>query len=94
MLSAEESNCTGWRPFHDGRAIPKSVPTPLTDELAADRIKQNQWTAFRNRSGLADAPPDLHDVIQDLRVFLLEPPHAAARGKTLSKSWMRGGPWI
>ncbi|MDI6451797.1 nucleotidyl transferase AbiEii/AbiGii toxin family protein [Anaerobaca lacustris] len=77
-----------------GTAISEDVPTALTDEFAADRTKQTQWMAFLNRSGLTDALFDLHRVVWDLRTFLLEPLHAAAQGKTLSKSWTRGGPWI
>ncbi len=76
-----------------GTAVPETVPTALTDEFAADPIKQTQWTAFLRRSGLTDAPTDLASVIQDLRAFLAEPLRAAAHRGTLAKAWKPGGPW-
>jgi len=76
-----------------GTVIPEGVPTALTDEFAADRTKQTQWTAFQKRSGLPDASPDLAGVVHDLRAFLLEPLRAAAEGRTLAKSWPPGGSW-
>jgi predicted nucleotidyltransferase component of viral defense system len=74
-------------------AIPEGVPTALTDEFAADRIKRTQWAAFLKRNALTDAPADLSSVIHDLRAFLLEPLHAAVRNEPFSKSWKPGGPW-
>jgi predicted nucleotidyltransferase component of viral defense system len=74
-------------------AVPEGVPTALTDEFAADPIKQTQWAAFLRRSGLADAPPELSGVVRDLRAFLLEPLRSAAQGRPFSKSWKPGGPW-
>lgn len=74
-------------------AIPDGVPTALTDEFAANRTKQTQWTAFLKRNALADAPPDLPGVVHDLREFLLEPLRAAADRQTFPKSWSGGGPW-
>lgn len=76
-----------------GTAISEGVPTALTDEFAGDRIKQTQWTAFLKRNALADKALELSKVVQDLRVFLLEPSHTAAQKRTLSKSWKPGGPW-
>ena len=76
-----------------GTAIPEGVPTALTDEFAADKTKQAQWTGFLKRSVLSEAPPTLSRVVNDLRDFLLEPLHAAARSEPLAKSWQPGGPW-
>jgi predicted nucleotidyltransferase component of viral defense system len=76
-----------------GTAIPEGVPTALTDEFAADRTKQTQWTGFLKRNALPGAPPDLSTVVRDLRAFLLEPLHAAAQRTTLPQSWKPGGPW-
>lgn len=76
-----------------GTAIPAGVPTALTDEFAADGTKQTQWTAFLRRNALIDAPPDLSSIVRDLREFLLEPLHAAARSEPLAESWKPGGPW-
>ncbi len=76
-----------------GTAIPEGVPTALTDEFAADRTKQTQWTGFLRRSVLSEKSPSLSGVVYDLREFLLEPLHAAARGEPLAKTWKPGGPW-
>jgi len=74
-------------------AIPKGVPTALTDEFAGDRSKQTQWTAFLKRNMLTDAPPNLSSVVHDLREFLLEPLRAASEKRIFSKSWKPGGLW-
>ena len=63
-----------------GTTIPTGTPTALTDEFAADRAKQAQWTAFLKRSALADAPTQLSTIVQELRKFLLEPLQAARKG--------------
>jgi hypothetical protein len=76
-----------------GTGMPDGIPTALTDEFAADRIKRTQWAAFLKRNALTDAPADLSSVIHDLRAFLLEPLHAAVRNEPFSKSWKPGGPW-
>jgi hypothetical protein len=76
-----------------GTAFPAGVPTALTDEFATDGTKQTQWTAFLRRNALLHAPPDLSSIVRDLRDFLLEPLHAAARSEPLAESWKPGGPW-
>jgi predicted nucleotidyltransferase component of viral defense system len=76
-----------------GTPIPEGVPTALMDEFAADRTKQTQWTGFLRRSALSEASPILSRVVNDIREFLLEPLHAAARSEPLAKSWKPGGPW-
>lgn len=76
-----------------GTAIPEGVPPALTDEFAADRTKQVQWTGFVRRSALSEAPPKLDDVVRDIREFLAEPLRAAARNEPLKQSWQPGGPW-
>ena len=76
-----------------GTAIPEGVPTALTDEFAADRTKQTQWTGFLKRNVLSEAPPSLSGVVNDLRDFLLEPLHAAARSEPFAKFWKPGGSW-
>lgn len=73
--------------------IPEGVPTALTDEFAADRTKEVQWTGFLRRSALSEASSSLSSVVKDLREFLLEPLHAAAWNEPLAKSWKPDGPW-
>lgn len=76
-----------------GTAIPKSTPTALTDEFAADRMKQAQWAAFLKANMLTEAPADLSNVVHDLREFVLAPLQAASRKRVFSQSWEPGGPW-
>jgi hypothetical protein len=74
--------------------IPERAPTALTEEFAGHHGKQTQWTAFLQRHGLADAPPEPSSVVRDLRTFLLEPLRTAAQRGSFRELWKPGGPWI
>lgn len=50
-------------------ALPQEVPDGLTDAFADDTVKQRQWEAFARE--LANAPPSLRVVIDDLRSRLM-----------------------
>jgi hypothetical protein len=91
ILRVKDLHEAGIHPEYLRRLCEKG--TALTDEFASDRIKQTQWAAFLKRNALADKALELSKVVQDLRVFLLEPLHTAAQKRTLSKSWKPGGPW-
>ena len=54
-----------------GTALPRGLPTALTDEFALDSIKTTQWKAFRRKSELNDAPETLAELVEPLRGFLL-----------------------
>jgi len=77
-----------------GTTVPEGVPTALTDGFAGDRVKRTQWGGFLARNALADTALELSGVVPDLRVFLLDPLHAASQKKTFSKAWKPGGPWL
>lgn len=73
--------------------IPESIPTALSDEFAMDSEKGTQWKAFLNRSGLEDIALELPQIIDEIRVFLIPPLNAAARGVDFQFEWTAGAPW-
>ena len=73
--------------------IPKSIPTALSDEFAMDTEKGNQWKAFLKRSGLEKIPVNLQQTIEELKVFVVPPLHAAAHGLDFKFEWTAGAPW-
>lgn len=73
--------------------IPKSIPTALSNEFAMDTEKGTQWKAFLNRSGLEDIALELPQIIDEIRVFLIPPLNAAARGVDFQFEWTAGAPW-
>ncbi|HEX9794094.1 MAG TPA: nucleotidyl transferase AbiEii/AbiGii toxin family protein [Planctomycetota bacterium] len=73
-------------------AVPREVPTGLTDEFAADTAKQTQWRAFLRRSGLEREDLELATVVSGLRVFLLPPIEALGGGTPFDRDWAAGGP--
>ena len=73
--------------------IPGSLPSALSDEFASDPGKITQWEAFLRRTGLEATAVDLDHVIDELRIFLMPPVDAAARGEVFDLSWTDGGPW-
>ena len=71
--------------------IPDGIPIGLSDNFAADRTKQLQWTAFVRKAHLAmDAPP-FSKVIKAIRRFLL-PVLQAAGGSMTWKPTRGWGP--
>ena len=73
--------------------IPKSIPTALSNEFAMDIEKGTQWKAFLNRSGLEEITLELPQIIDEIRVFLIPPLNAAARGVDFQFEWTAGAPW-
>ena len=74
-------------------ALPKDLPVALTDEFAQDAGKASQWRAFVGRNDLETGETSLHQVIADLRDFLLLPLHAAATGNQFKLTWPAAGQW-
>jgi len=72
---------------------PGSLPSALSDEFASDPGKITQWQAFLRRTGFEATAVDLDHVIDELRIFLMPPVDAAARGEVFDLSWTDGGPW-
>jgi hypothetical protein len=74
--------------------IPGMVPVALSSEFAADREMVGQWRAFLNRIGMNDFQAELHQVIDELRVFLIPPLNAAARDLDFNFQWTAGDQWL
>jgi hypothetical protein len=71
-------------------AIPGDTPTALTEDFAASKDKQQQWSAFLNRTGLENVEIELPQVIRELRAFLLPLLLDSAHGESFDKSWTNG----
>jgi hypothetical protein len=68
--------------------IPDGIPIGLSDDFAAGRTKQLQWTAFVRKAQLAmDAPP-FSRVVEAIRQFLL--PALQAAGGSMTWTPARG----
>ncbi|WP_219846555.1 nucleotidyl transferase AbiEii/AbiGii toxin family protein [Salinibacter sp. 10B] len=74
-------------------SLPDSSPLSLSEAFAQDNQKQQQWSAFVQRTRLEEDVPDLQHVIDELGQFLLPPLEAASREKPLSAQWLPPGPW-
>jgi predicted nucleotidyltransferase component of viral defense system len=68
-------------------------PFALTPAFPADADKQKQWRAFVRKSGLEDAPGELHEVVAVLGSFLLPLAMAIVDGRALNHIWQAPGPW-
>ena len=75
-----------------GTALPGEPPLALRPEFTADPEKQAQWSAFSRRVGLSPAV-SLESITEVLRLFLLPPASAAARGEPFERDWPAGGDW-
>jgi len=62
-------------------------PIGLTDDFAHDTSKAAQWRGFIRKNKLQ--APELPDVIEELKVFLLP----ALAGAVGHQHWKAGGPW-
>lgn len=51
--------------------IPPGIPGGLSDEFAADDVKNAQWKAFIRKNELSEAPEDLVDVVFEIRSLVL-----------------------
>jgi len=73
--------------------IPSETPPCLCDEFSKDQNKATQWKAFLTRNRLEVSDAALSSIVNDLRIFLINPLISAAKGEAFSKSWTAGGPW-
>ena len=78
---------------HRGTRIPSDIPIALREESAGDPDKVIQWKAFLNRSGLDGATVHYPQLIDALRIFLVQPLHAADIENPFQAKWPAGGPW-
>jgi predicted nucleotidyltransferase component of viral defense system len=73
--------------------LPSEPPVALTQVFGDDRAKQGQWRAFRTRSRLSDAPPELATVTERLRAFLWPPTEAARNSQLFDSAWLPSIGW-
>ena len=73
--------------------LPKDRPVALREQFAEDSVKEAQWEAFLNRSGLSDAPMKLSTVVETLSTFLIPLLSAAKAGGEYNQVWRESGPW-
>lgn len=74
--------------------VPTECPFALTEEFAADPVKQVQWQAFVRRGRLMETELVLSEVAAALRDFLVPPTLAAAAGAPFHCTWQSPGPWL
>ncbi len=72
--------------------LPVEVPLALSPEFSGDTGKQTQWQGFLNRMNLKGST-DLPQVVQRLRIFLLEPLEAARTDAVFDSNWAPDRPW-
>ena len=73
-----------------GTVIPATPPAALLDDFGTDRETQAQWRAFTTRNPLLISPPDLTNVLAEIKEFVMPPAKAAARGTRFEKRWKKG----
>jgi hypothetical protein len=79
--------------FKNRKTLIPTEALALTPAFADDPGKQTQWKGFLRKARLQNAPSDLHDVVDALRVFL-QPVAAAARDALdFARTWNAPGPW-
>ncbi len=73
---------------------PTGVPEALGEAFEASPAKLAQWQTFVRRSRLVDGAPELVDVVQALRNFMLPPLAVARDGTSFSRRWLPGKGWV
>ena len=68
--------------------VPASVPVGLSNEFAYDSNVQGRWKGFLRKTGL-EIYPDIPDVIENLRLFLIP----LTLDDKRYRDWQSGGPW-
>ena len=76
-----------------GIALPDDPPVGLTSVFVDDAQKKTQWNAFLRKTRPRLQPPDLAQVVDILREFLMPPIHAARLDTSFENQWPAGGPW-
>jgi len=73
--------------------IVTASPIALGPEAIEDPQKAMQWTAFRKRLGLSDAPETFSEVGTWVAAFLRPVLEEVAANRDLDRTWPPGGPW-
>jgi predicted nucleotidyltransferase component of viral defense system len=74
-----------------GTKVPPSLPEGLSDEFTIEH--ETMWKGFLRRIELHGSAPDLHNVVNKVRSFLLPPLEAVRDGKPFDLCWLPRGPW-
>jgi predicted nucleotidyltransferase component of viral defense system len=74
-------------------AFPAELPLGLSDEFASDSTKLTQWKAFQKGKGFKMPPPELAEVVREIRNFVLPPLKAAAEGRPFLSRWDSQSRW-
>lgn len=77
-----------------GTPIPAESPVGLAPEFHGDVVKQRQWAAFLDRTGLDAHAPELSREAELLQSFLLPPLRALDAAESFPMRWAAGGPWV
>jgi methionyl-tRNA synthetase len=75
-------------------SVPAAAPAALTDTFSTDASKQAQWSAFLERSRVAEKAVTLHEVVRTIASFLTPAMQAAAGGVSMHSAWVPQGPWV
>lgn len=75
-------------------AVPSSRPIALSNAFMEDERKEQQWSAFLDRTRLESPEPSLKTVIEQLARFLCPPLKASREDSTFQSDWPTGGPWL
>lgn len=81
------------RTFERRGTLLQPEPICFTDLFAENSARQIQWSAFVRRSRLADAPPELSRVIEQVRSFLQPLMSVLVQGQDFQARWPSDGPW-
>jgi hypothetical protein len=73
--------------------LPDYAPAALTNTFWNDRAKQIQWSAFKDRARLAEAPDSLQTVVEFIATFVLPPALARRHNVPFLAHWPLAGPW-
>jgi len=73
--------------------LPDDTPAALTSTFWKDRAKQIQWSAFRTRGRLAEAPDSLQTIVESIALFVLPPALARRHKVPFMVHWPPAGPW-
>lgn len=73
--------------------LPGGEPVGLSTDFAVDGARRTQWRAFVTRGRPIAFPPDLPEVVDAVRAFVMPPVAALVAGESFRSAWPAGGPW-
>jgi hypothetical protein len=79
--------------FENRETAMETEPVALTSKFFDSEEKQKQWAAFLRKSQITGAPPNLADVVCNIRDFLLPIARPLASSDEFNRRWAAPGPW-